>query len=378
MIKNTLTIILISLAFACSQSRSSETDSVESIVDKFQLQLQKDLEEDAIEGSISAAIIKEDKIIWSKAFGFSDREHKTLADTSTLYRTGSITKSFTAFLMMQLAEDGLIKLSDPIELYLPEIKKLIGYSDATKITFLQLSTHTSGLIREPELKGADAGPIEDWEDKIIQSIPKTSFENSPDQKFSYSNIGYGILGLTLSRAAKRPFMELVKEKIFIPLKMNNSYFKITADKTTRLAEGMNGGPGKKLDLETPKNEHSGRGYKVPNGGIYSTPNDLAKFVTANMGYTNLLKPASLEFMQTVKSSDNYGVGFFIDDNNQLTILDHGGAVAGYTAQLAFEKTSKYGVILMRNYNWGATDLFKRSRILLSDLKKLETRHNSKD
>ena len=372
MIKNITAAILVFLFVCCTSSSDSgsEADTVESIVSKFERQIQKDLNDDNIEGSISAAIIKGDKIIWSKAFGHSDRERRALADTSTIYRTGSISKSFTAFLLMQLVEEGVIKLTDSIESYLPEIKKLKGYSDETKITFLQLSTHTSGLIREPELEGAASGPIEDWEHKIIQSIPMTSFESRPGEKFRYSNIGYGILGLALSRAANQPFMELVVNKIFIPLKMNSSYFKVPNEMTSKLAKGMAGGPGE-LDLETPGNEHAGRGYKVPNGGIYSTSNDLARFAIANMGYQKLLRPETLEVMQTVKSG-NYGLGFFIDRDKQMVVIDHGGAVAGYSAQLSFEKRSQYGVIIMRNYNFGATDLFALSNNLLRDLTKSET------
>jgi CubicO group peptidase (beta-lactamase class C family) len=373
MIKSTLVIIFCLLPLGCRPSENSQTDNFESIVSHFEKQLQKDLKDDNIGGSISAAIIREDKIVWSKAFGWSDQENKIQADTSTIYRTGSISKSFTAFLLMRLVEEGLIKLNDPIELYLPEIRELNGYSDSTKITFLQLVTHTSGLIREPELEGAATGPIENWESKIIQSIPKTSFENLPGEQFSYSNIGYGILGLSLSRAAKKPFVELVNDKIFIPLKMNNSYFKIPDDRIATLAKGMDGGPFGEIDAETPRIEHAGRGYKVPNGGIYSTPNDLSKFMMSNMGYHALLKPESLDLMQTEKSSDgdDYGLGFFISESNGITIIEHSGSVSGYTAQLAFDRNSKYGVVIMRNYNWGTTDLSLRSHILLRDLNKLE-------
>lgn len=372
MLKNSFWALLILLAFACNRpSRSGpEYHNLESIVTEFEKQLQKDLKDDDIDGSISAAIFKNDKIIWSKAFGFSDRAAKTQADTGTIYRTGSISKSFTAVLMMQLVEDEVIKLTDPIEMYLPEIKNLIGYSDATKITFQQLSTHTSGLIREPDLEGAASGPIEYWEDKTLQSIPKTHFESQPGKKFSYSNIGYGILGLALSRAANRPFMDLVKEKIFVPLNMRNSYFKIPDVMESKLAVGMNGGPGK-IDIEKPKLEHSGRGYKVPNGGIYATPNDLAKFAISNMGYHALLTPEDLELMQTTDNESAYGLGFFVSRDNQAIIVEHGGAVAGYTAQLAFEKTSKHGVIIMRNYNEGASDLAKLSHDLLIDLSQME-------
>ena len=335
----------------------------------------KRLEDDNINGSISAAIVKGDEIIWSKAYGTSDIDNKIMADSITIYRTGSISKSFTAFLMMKLVQEGTIELDEQIEKYLPEISELNGYSDSTKITFLQLASHTSGLIREPNLENAASGPIEEWESKVLQSIPKTSFQSKPGEKYSYSNIGFGILGLTLSRATEKSFIELVKDKIFNPLNMNNSYFIVPHDKLGNLAKGLGGGPLGDLNREKPEKEHIGRGYKVPNGAIYSTPNDLAKFMMANMGYSEMLNKDNLELMQTTKTPEgewrqNYGLGFSLYQDSTISTVGHGGSVSGYTAKFEFEKESKYGVILMRNYNWGITNLGLRSKILLRKLKNL--------
>jgi CubicO group peptidase (beta-lactamase class C family) len=183
-------------------------DDLGTIILQFENELKGDLINDGVDGSISAAIIGGNKVIWSKAFGYSDRINRTLADTTTIYRAGSISKSFTAFLMMQLVEEGTIKLTDPVELYFPEIRGLRGYSDSTKITFLQLASHTSGLSREPQLKNANTGPIHNWEAKLIASIPTTCFESSPGTKHIYSNIGFGILGIALSRATGKPFMQM--------------------------------------------------------------------------------------------------------------------------------------------------------------------------
>src|SRR5688572_9738629 len=130
MIKYIIAFILIITFFGCTPSFNTNQDVAkqDSIVSVLEEQLQKDLLADSIEGSMSVAIVKDNKIIYSRAFGYSDRKTKALADTSTIYRTGSITKSFTAFLMMQLVEEGIIKLNDPVEMYLPEVKNLIGYS----------------------------------------------------------------------------------------------------------------------------------------------------------------------------------------------------------------------------------------------------------
>jgi CubicO group peptidase (beta-lactamase class C family) len=372
-------LIISVVGFNCSSNEDfKKANSLKSIISEFDLQLKKDLEDDNINGSISANIVKGNKIIWSKAYGISDIDKKTKADTSTIYRLGSITKTFTAFLMMQLVQEGIIKLNDPIEKYLPEIVGLKGYSDSTKITFLQLASHTSGLVREPDLENAASGPIDEWETKILLSIPKTSFQSKPGERFSYSNIGFGILGLALSRAANKPYIELVKDKIFKPLKMSNSYFIVPNNKLLNLAKGMDGGPLGNIDLNTPDIEHAGRGYKVPNGGIYSTTNDLAKFMICIMGYTEILNKENLTLMQNTRTPkgawwENYGLGLLLYQDSTITTVGHGGSVAGYIANFSFEKECQYGVILMRNYSLGITDLELRTASLLKKLKKIDTK-----
>ncbi len=375
--KSILLIILFLSCIGCdsviNSDRQPTNDDLETIVSEFENELGNDLTNDSIDGSISAAIVSGNRIIWLKAFGYADRENKILADTATIYRAGSISKSFTAFLMMQLVDEGIIKLTDPVELYFPEIRKLQGYSDSTRITFLQLASHTSGLCREPELENANSGEIDEWERKLVASIPTTYFESNPGTKYNYSNIGYGILGLALSRATGKPFIQLIQEKIFVPLEMKRSFYVIPDELTTKLAVGMEGGPSEIIDTESPKVEHHGRGYKVPNGGVYSTPNDLAKFMITNLGYNPILKRESLERMQTEKGPEpnRYGLGFMIFHNDQISIVGHNGQVLGYTSQFAFEKESEFGVIIMRNYTQGSTDLDKASFILLSKLKQFE-------
>lgn len=341
---------------------------INSVILEFRNQIEEEVKKDKNKGSITFTILKGDQTLWSGAYGFADFTNAIKADPSKIYRTGSISKTFTAFLMMQLVDEGIIQLNDPIEKYLPEITKLEGYDDSTKITFHHLASHTSGLIREPKLPNAASGPIEQWEDKILASIPETSFKSGMDQAYSYSNIGFGILGLALSRAAEKPFMQLVEEKIFKPLNMNNSFFIVPESKMSEMAIGMqSNGRGQVHELAA--EEHKGRGYKVPNGGIYSTPNDLMKFMNAIMGYGGVLKPESLSAMlQGQTPEDNYGYGLSLFEDDQISTAGHGGSVAGYNCYMLFDKESQYGVILMRNYNRGKTNLGRASRELIRMLK----------
>lgn len=152
---------------ASGQHRSQE----DSVINQFEKQLGDDVANDGLHGTISAAVIVQHQMIWSGAVEYIRRDSRTQTDTNTLFRIGSITKTFTATVLMQLLEEGKIKLDDPVEQFLPEIKYLPGYHAENKIAFRQLASHTSGLNREPGRKGADIGPVADWESKLLKCIP---------------------------------------------------------------------------------------------------------------------------------------------------------------------------------------------------------------
>jgi len=345
----------------------------QAAISRFEAQLAQDVAEDSV-GSISAGVVVGNDVVWANGFGWADIEKQTPADEETIYRTGSISKSFTAVLMMQMAEKGHFRLDDAVEKYFPEINNLDNRPEGAKpITFRHLASHTSGLSREPNLKGAASGPISQWEDKILASIPKTSYLSLPEEKYSYSNIGFGILGLAVSRAAGKPFMDLVQEHIFSPLGMASSFFILTDDHVSHLAMGYLKREDGTLNAEFPAKEHAGRGYKVPNGGIYSTVGDLSKFVAA-MTDASSVKIFSEETRneilkrQTPEEGGGYGLGFSIQtDEDGFISVGHGGSVAGYNAGMVFHPESKIGVVIFRNYNRGKTNLGRSIRDLLKEL-----------
>ena len=144
----------------------------------------------------------------------------------------------------------------------PRIKPRSGkYPTDHPITLRELASHTGGLVREPELEGAAAGPMDQWEQRIFASIPTTRVQSAPGSQYSYSNIGYGILGLTVSHAANRPFMVLVIEDIFDPLGMTTAGFRPTPVIAPLLAAGYVVNRQGTIDPGPPAREHGGRGYK---------------------------------------------------------------------------------------------------------------------
>ena len=325
------------------------------------------LKRDNLHGSVSTAVVDKGRLIWAGAYGYASPDKDIPADTGTIYRICSITKMFTVTLLMQLVEEGKVKLYDPVETFVPEVRSLAGYSKGMRFTLQQLASHTSGLEREPEgMPDVNVGPVDQWEEKLLALIPHTSFHGNPGQQFFYSNVGFALLGLALERAAGKPYVQLVEERIFTPLNMHNTFFAVPADKRDRLATGIDDRGGT-INTQTPLQQVDGMGYRVPNGGIWSTPVDLAKFEIAFMS-GSLIKVASIRKMLEVPAgSRNYGMGIMIMRDNLPMMIGHDGSDPGYTSQLSIEPGSGSAVIILRNCRPGNTDLISATRDALGRL-----------
>ena len=348
-----LWLCLVSLAcLTAPDSVSGQFTPFEAAIARFDAEVAAGVAEDAA-GAVSVAVFERDHVVWTKGWGWADIERRVAADARTIGRTGSISKTFTAALALQLHERGVIDLDDPVAEYLPEIRELADPPvDPGAITFRQLASHTAGLVREPGLEGAATGPIQQWEERILESIPTTGFGTAPGTEYSYSNIGFGILGLALSRAAGVSFVELVETMIFEPLGMDDSFFVLSdPDHITRMSVGYARNRSGEVSAEQATREHFGRGYKVPNGGIYSTVGDLARFAAALMGASRvriLSDPSLLDMRTPQPPATGYGLGLSLSDrDNGLRVVGHGGSVAGYNAYLAFDPTTGLGVATLR-------------------------------
>jgi CubicO group peptidase (beta-lactamase class C family) len=166
----------------------------------------------------------------------------------------------------------------------------------------------------------------------------------------------------------------VEEEVFAPLGMTGSTFIVGEALAPRLAAGYANRSDGTVDAGPPAREHAGRGYKVPNGGVYSTVADLGRFAGAVSGTPGLqiLSEESRREMLEVQTPENprsgYGVGLSIAiDEAGKRLASHGGSVAGYTAHLAFDPDARVAVILLRNYDSGDTNLGRAAAALVREL-----------
>jgi D-alanyl-D-alanine carboxypeptidase len=200
------------------------------------------------------------------------------------------------------------------------------------------------------------GPVADWEKTLIAALPHLHYVYEPGTRYSYSNMGYATLGAALSHAAGQTYLEYLPQHIFEPLGMTHSALELNPTILPHLSKGYqmekNG-----LDSDTPLREHQGRGYKVPNGAIYTTVGDLARFSSFLMGEgpSTVLKTASLEHYlnQVIVPSNSqleegYGLGFQVSRRDHYIAFGHDGAVAGYQSALELNREARIGVIVLAN------------------------------
>jgi CubicO group peptidase (beta-lactamase class C family) len=312
-------------------------------------------------GSLTVGVIQGGKLVWTKSYGDADMERHVAANRDTVYRIGSITKQFTAVMLSQLIEQGKVHLSDPAQKYVPELRRVrSAYPDAAPVTLFQLATHTSGLAREPDDTGGFLrGPVSDWQKTLLAALAHTEYTVEPGVRYLYSNVGYAVLGLALERAAGRPYVDYVTERIFRPLGMNQTVFEWNAAMRGSLAKGYDVETGQ-ISTKNAEREHRGRGYKVPNGGAYSTVGDLARFATLWFGdapETVLKKKTLGDMLVQVVAADvdlkrGYGRGFMVSRRGEIVSFGHGGSVAGYLAALYVDRSTRTGVVVLANENGG--------------------------
>lgn len=358
-----LVIIAGAIAAPSGQTQGPGPGSLDSAIAAIDTTIAADFAKDGV-GGLSIGIVSGNQLIWSKHYGYADAESKRVPDNDTDYRVGSITKQFTALALLQLVERGKMHLSDALEQYVPEVKQVKDARPGMPITVLQVATMTSGLDREPGCKNHSEGPNADWQKIVLRCLPETKYVNEPGTTYLYSNIGYATLGLAIERAGGQPYIDQVRERILAPLGMSRSSMDYTATVRANLAHGYqrNEITGK-ASRDNADRDLEGRGYRVPNGALFSTVNDLSKFVAWELGDgpDGLLNKETQEanyaraFFYGPGMYQGYGVGFQVRWWGSVLILGHGGSTDGYHSSMLMHRPTHLGVIVLRNCDNCAVD-----------------------
>jgi serine beta-lactamase-like protein LACTB len=292
---------------------------------------------------LSIAIVDGQSTIWSKGLGHADLAKKRAATPETVYRVGSVSKLFTDIAVMQLVEEGKIDLDAPVTKYLPNFKpeNPAGHT----ITLRQMMSHRSGLVREPPL-GSYFDPEPPSLEKTVAGLNGLPLVYEPGKKIKYSNAAIAAVGLAVQNVDGRPFEKAVRERVLTPLGMTASDFTPTGAVKKNLAEArMWTYHGR--DFQAPTFE-LGEG---PAGCMYSTVGDLGKFMSVVFANgKGMLKEASLKEMLTpqFEAKSGFGLGFMLGDLDGHKRVGHGGAIYGFSTELAMLPEHKVGVVVIAN------------------------------
>ena len=294
----------------------------------------------------SVLVAENDKVIFKKGYGPANMEWKIPNAADTKFRIGSVTKQFTATLILSLEQEGKINLQAKISKYLPYYRKDSG----DKITVEHLLKHTSGIpnyTARADVMNDIA--IHDYSPKEIgEKFCSSDLEFEPGTKFKYNNSAYFLLGAIIEEITKKTYAENLKERIFEPLKMKNSGIDSPKVLLESRAEGYEYGFNGYENTDFIDMENSI--YSA--GAIYSTVEDLNLWQNALYGGKLLSKKnKNLMFTPTL---GNYGYGLFIgkfklaEMTEEITSVGHHGGINGFSALLIRFVEAKITVILLDN------------------------------
>jgi CubicO group peptidase (beta-lactamase class C family) len=324
-----------------------------------------------IPGLVVGAII-DGELAWSRGFGARDLATPSAPDADTVYRIGSITKSVTALAVLSLRDEGALGLDDPLTRHVPEAARLVYPTrDAAPITLRQLLTHTSGLVRK--------APIDIRKDSteadLMASLSGLALQDAPGARHSYSNLGFGLLGVAASRAARAPLRDVVNRRVLAPLGMTATVWRAEDVPPARLATAYAPGP---TGAPAPTPAWM-LGATEGAGGLYSSVRDMARYVAFQLSAypprsapetgpirrstvreahaTGFASGLSVRPAASTKkgdrlvdaSAETYGSGWITEQTCEFEpLVRHNGGIDGFSSDLRFLPHEGVGVVVLAN------------------------------
>lgn len=284
-------------------------------------------------GSVSISF--NDSIIYNKSIGFSNADTKKENKQDTKFRIGSLTKTYTAVLVLQAVENQRLRLDDKLSSFYPEI------DNAEKITIEQLLKHRSGIFNFTEITGESLWELQPHtEDEFINYFVSEKSNFEPGSDFEYSNTNYALLGFILQKIYSKPFSEILEENICHLLHLENTYFSAETNETKNEALSYN------IQDKYLQNAKVHFSNHPASGGMVSTAVEVNKFLSALFG-GKLITAESLEMMLPVNKGE-YGMGIEKLPFNNPEGYAHGGRIENYFSEYWYFPKEKLGIVTLSN------------------------------
>ena len=223
--------------------------------------------------SLAFGVVIDGELAFERGYGARDAGGKSAVDADTVYRIGSITKTFTALAILALRDEGKLSLDEPAARYLPELAALrYPTRDAPPITLRHLLTHASGLPRLGPFSYAQSDH-DVTEAELLRGLPDVALLAAPGTQTRYSNFGFALLGVVVTRVSGERYRDYVTGAILDPLGMSSTRWSEGDVPSGRLATAYQRGPGGLVPVA-----HWRLGASEAAGGLYSSVRDLARYV----------------------------------------------------------------------------------------------------
>jgi CubicO group peptidase (beta-lactamase class C family) len=339
---------------------------------EFEAKLASFVKENRIAGA-AASVVHRDELAWAGAAGFADVATVRLAEPGTVYRTASVTKTFTGTAIMQLRDAGKLDLDDPAVQWLPELAASGSGQPVGRVTIRRLLSHESGLMGDP--------PGSEWANKVpryagVAAVTLSRADEifvaiGPNLQPKYSNLGYQLLGEIVRRASGYDdYQSYVREQILAPLGMADSAFDpLPQALAARCATGYEGRTfSDELDVAAPMTNIWAE------GGLWSTVGDLGRWLSFQLSAygdepppttalpSAVLSAASLREMHRPRYlSDEswaqaWGISWYAVRKDDVTWVQHSGNVHGFSSGACFDREPRVGAAVLVNGVADAPDL----------------------
>lgn len=311
---------------------------------------------------VSVGIARAGEPLLIRGYGLANLEHEVAVTGDTVFRIGSVTKQFTAAIILLLAEDGRLSLDDTLDTYFPDFPR------SNEVTIRHLLQHTSGIANYTSQQDfmSAAAPLDHDAERMVAYIASADplYDFDPGTRWSYSNSGYMLLDYIAGQVAGQPLADQLRTRIFEPLGMNNTRMDSAAEIVAHRAQGYDRAP------DTPAG-FTNAGYlslsvAAGAGAMRSTPHDLITWMHALLD-GRVVSPESLGLMlEPARLSDgrfaretlpeqaaaladvHFGFGIMTGERDGRRLIGHGGSINGFNASLLHYPGEDITIVLLVN------------------------------
>ena len=375
-------VVIILTAIICAIASLAKAQNVN--VDRVVSELEPEIQRTLLAGNIpsaSIALVSNDRVIWTGAYGYSNLWARTPATPNTVYLIGSTFKAMSTFALLQQMEQGKFQLDDPVKKYLTDLK-IQGEDPQHPITFRHLLTHTSGLP-------GDFGAFPVWGDTVPPSLDdylrkSLKVTRAPLVKVEYSNLAFTLVAYLVQKFSGVPYKQYIQEHIFTPMEMASTSFEPRPDMEERLSIPY------VVDEKTGSQVGTVRvkASVWPAGIVYGTVLNQANWLICNLNGgvfkgKRVISEQTLEQMFTRQydqfkggiegiwgnETAGFGLTWWSEVRDGDRYFAHSGSVAGYTAFLLGNRDRKLGFAILTNGNRAHPHLFKLADKAIDLMKK---------